>query len=180
MHRGLLLFSSQMRLLPLRLLGLKAPFNVVIGRGIQWPLGNLRNIELGQNVSLGPRGWFHLPLDNRTCRIRIGDGTAVGRDFVISANNSITIGRNCSIGFRVAILDHDHVRGKGINPVTSGITSGEPVVIGDETFVGTGVVILHGVTIGRNCVINSNSVVIRSVEEGCVVSGPPAKVVMQL
>jgi len=179
-HGGWHLFVSQLRLLPLRFLGLKAPFSVRVGRGIQWPLGNLRNIELGENVSLGCRGWFYLPLNNRTCRIRIGAGTAIGNDFVISANNSIEIGRDCGIAYRVVILDHDHITGKDIHPVTSGITKGEPVVIGDDTFVGTGVVILRGVTIGRNCVINANSLVVRSVEEGCVVSGPPAKVMLKV
>ena len=179
-HSGLLLVSSQLRLFPLRLLGLKAPFNVLIGRGIQWPLGNLKNIELGKNVSLGSGGWFYLPLNNRSCRIRIGEGTTIGNHFVISANNSIEIGRNCGIAYRVAILDHDHITGKDLNPVTSGITEGEPVVIGDDTFIGTGTVILRGVTVGRNCVISANSLSVRSVEEGCVVSGPPAKVVMKL
>jgi len=171
---------SQVRLTPLRLLGLKAPFSTRVGPGIEWPLGNLRNIELGENVRLGSGGWFYLPLNNRTCRIRIGSGTAIGNDFVISANNSIEIGKNCGIAYRVAILDHDHITGKDINPVTSGITKGEPVVIGDDTFVGTGVVILRGVTIGRNCIINANSLVVRSVDAGCVVSGPPARVMMMV
>jgi len=179
-HSGWHLFLSQLRLLPLRCLGLKAPLSVRVGRGIQWPLANLRNIELGEHVSLGSGGWFYLPLNNRTCRIRIGSGTAIGNGFVISANNSIEIGRNCGIAYRVAILDHDHITGKGINPVSSGITKGEPVVIGDDTFVGTGVVILRGVTIGSNCVINANSLVLRSVEDGSVVSGPPAKIMMKL
>ena len=177
---GLQLFSSQLRLFPLRCLGLKAAYSVRIGYGIEWPLGNLRNLELGENVCLGYGGWFYLPLDNRTCRIKVGSGTAIGNHFVISANNSIEIGRNCGIAYRVAILDHDHITGQDINPVTSGITKGEPVVIGDNTFVGTGVVILRRVTIGKNCVINANSLVVRSVEEGCVVSGPPAKVVMKV
>jgi len=180
-HSGWHLLVSQLRLLPLRCLGLKAPFSVRVGRGIEWPLGNLRNIELGENVSLGARGWFYLPLNNRASRIRIGAGSSIGNDFVISANNSIEIGRNCGIGFRVAILDHDHVTGKGINPATSGITKGEPIVIGDDTFVGTGSVILRGVTIGKNCVINSNSLVtLRAVEDGSMVSGPQARAMMKV
>ena len=152
----------------------------MVGRGINWPLGNLRNIHLGENVSLGKNGWIYLPLHNRAAQIHIGAGTAIGDSFVIAANGSIQIGRNCLMSYRVSILDHDHRTGLGINPVTSGIGITEPVVIGDNTFVGAGVVIMRGVTIGNNCVINSNSVVMRSIEDGCIASGSPAKVIMKV
>jgi acetyltransferase-like isoleucine patch superfamily enzyme len=46
--------------------------------------------------------------------------------------------------------------------------------------VGTGVVIMRGVKIGKNCVINANSVVMRSFEDNCIISGSPAKVVMMV
>src|SRR5689334_19250570 len=141
-HRGLLGTSSQLRLLPYRLLGLRAPSSVRVGKRIQWPLGNLKNVELGENVSLGSGGWFYLPLNNRNAKIKIGEGTAIGNDFVISANELIQIGKRCLISYRVSILDHDHITGRDIDPTTSGITKGDPVVIGDNTYVGTGVVIL--------------------------------------
>src|ERR1035438_4715083 len=91
---------SFFRLLMPRALGLRTGRGVRAGGGIEWPLGNVRNIELGDNVSLGKRGWFYLPLNNRLARIAIGPGTSVGNDFVITANNSVQIGRDCLLSYR--------------------------------------------------------------------------------
>lgn len=179
-QKTLALLVSFVRLLLPRCLGLRTGNGVRVGRGINWPLGNLRNIQLEENVSLGKNGWFYIPLHNRTARIHIGAGTAISDSFTISSNESIRIGKNCLMSYRVSILDHDHVTGLGVNPVTSGITKGEPVEIGDNTFVGTGVVIMRGVKIGKNCVINANSVVMRSFEDNCLISGSPAKVMMMV
>lgn len=171
---------SFMRLLRPRCLGLRTGSGVRVGRGINWPLGNLRNIQIDENVSLGKNGWFYLPLHNRKARIQIGSGTAISDNFTISSNELIRIGKNCLMSYRVSILDHDHVTGLGVNPVTSGINKGEPIEIGDNTFVGTGVVIMRGVKIGKNCVINANSVVMRSFEDNCIINGSPAKIVMMV
>jgi acetyltransferase-like isoleucine patch superfamily enzyme len=179
-QRNLDSFSSFVRLLIPRCLGLRTGKGVRVGRGLNWPLGNLRNIQLDENVSLGKQGWLYIPLHNRTARIQIGAGTAIGDCFTISCNELIRIGRNCLMSYRVSILDHDHITGLGVNPVSSGITKGEPVEIGDNTFVGTGVVIMRGVKIGRNCVINANSVVMRSFEDNCIINGSPAKIVMMV
>jgi acetyltransferase-like isoleucine patch superfamily enzyme len=171
---------SQLRLLLPRCLGLRTGKGVLVGGGIGWPMGNLSNLQLDDNVHLGKKGWFYIPLHNRTARIHIGAGTAIGDQFTISCNELIRIGKNCLMSYRISILDHDHITGLDVNPVTSGITKGEPVEIGDNTFVGTGVVIMRGVKIGKNCVINANSVVMRSFEDNCVINGSPAKIVMMV
>jgi acetyltransferase-like isoleucine patch superfamily enzyme len=180
LHGGWNATASFFRLLLPRCLGLRTGSGVRVGRGINWPLGNLRNIQLDENVILGKNGWFYIPLHNRSARIHIGAGTAIGDYFTISCNELIRIGKNCLISYRISILDHDHVTGLGVNPTTSGITKGEPIEIGDNTYVGTGVVIMRGVKIGRNCVINANSVVMRSFEDNCVITGSPAKTVMMV
>jgi len=180
LHRGWHSALSFFRLLIPRCLGLRTGAGVRVGRGVSWPLGNLRNIQLGNNVNLGKNGWFYLPLHNRTARIEIGDGTAIGDNFTISSNELIRIGKNCLMSYRISILDHDHITGIGVNPVTSGVTKGEPVEIGDNTFVGTGAVIMRGAKIGKNCVINANSVVMRNFEDNCLISGSPAKIMMML
>ena len=169
---GLLSFF---RLLLPRVFGLQTGSGVRVGCGVEWPLGNVRNIELGDKVGLGKRGWFYLPLNNRAAKIKIGSGTSVGNDFVITANNSIAIGHDCLLSYRVTVMDHSHVTGAGFGPVTSGLTKGELVSIGDKCFIGCNVVIMPGVKLGENCVVGANSVVTKSFEAGSVIAGAPAK-----
>jgi acetyltransferase-like isoleucine patch superfamily enzyme len=171
---------SFVRLLLPRCLGLRTGSGVRVGCGINWPLGNLRNLQLGENVSLGKNGWFYLPLNNREARIQVGSGTSVGNGFVITANKSVKIGCDCLISYRVAIMDHSHVTGWGVKPVSSGLTEGNIVEIGDCCFIGCGAVIMPGVRIGANCVVGANSVVTKSFEAGSVVAGTPAKLLRSI
>jgi len=171
---------SFFRLLKPRLLGLKTGRNVCVGGDIEWPLGNVRNMQVGDNVSLGQRGWFYIPLNNRQATIRIGSGTAVGNDFVITSNAAVQIGRDCLLSYRVTVMDHSHVTGPGVAPVTSGLTDGKPISIGDKCFLGCNVVIMPGVTLGENCVVGANSVVTKSFEARSVIAGAPAKLLRKL
>jgi len=166
---------SFVRLLLPRLLGLRTGASTRVGKGIEWPLGNLGNMQIGDHVSLGTRGWFYIPLNNPLAKIQIGSGTAIGNDFVITSNNLIQIGRDCLLSYRVTVMDHSHVTGPGIGPVTSGITEGKPVSIGDKCFLGCNVVIMPGVSLGENCVVGANSVVTKSFEAGSIIAGTPAR-----
>ena len=49
-------------------------------------------------------------------------------------------------------------------------------IIGDNVFIGAGAKILGDITIGDNCVIGANSVVVKSVPSNSIVAGVPAKV----
>ena len=179
-HSGWRRFVSFFRLLLPRCLGLRTGHRVRVGGGIEWPLGNMRNIELGNHVSLGERGWFYLPLNNRKAKIQIGSGTEIGNEFVIASHDSIIIGADCLISFRVTIMDQTHVTGWGVNPVTSGATVPRPVVIGEKCYIGCNAVIMAGVQLGANCIVGANSVVMRSFPAGSVISGSPARLLRLL
>jgi len=172
--------KSFFRLLLPRVLGLRTGCGVRVGGGTEWPLGNVRNIEVGEKVCLGKRGWFYLPLNNRTANIKIGSGTSVGNDFVITSNGLIEIGRDCLLSYRVTVMDHSHVTGAGIDPVTSGLTESKPVSIGDKCFIGCNVVVMPGVKLGENCVVGANSVVTKSFEAGSIIAGAPAKLLRKI
>ena len=179
-HAGWAAACSSWRLLVPRCLGLRPARGLRVGPRIQWPLGNLRNLEIEEGVSLGSGGWFYLPLHHRASRIHIGAGSAVGNDFVITANHAVRIGRECLISYRVSIMDHSHRAGWGINPVASGMTPGQPVEIGDRCFIGCNVVIMPGVCLGANCIVGANSVVTKSFATGSVVAGAPARLLRVL
>jgi len=51
------------------------------------------------------------------------------------------------------------------------------IVIGDDAWIGTGVIVLPNVTIGRAAIVGAGAVVTRDVPEEAVVVGVPARVV---
>lgn len=52
-----------------------------------------------------------------------------------------------------------------------------PIKVGSNSFIGFGACILHGVTIGENCVIGAHALVTKDVPDGSVVAGNPARII---
>lgn len=87
----------------------------------------------------------------------------------ISALEGIEIGDDCIFGENVHIYDHNHkYRDKDIPVNSQGFTKGK-VKIGQNTWIGSNVVILKGVTIGEHCVIGANCVIFEDVGDNTVV-----------
>jgi acetyltransferase-like isoleucine patch superfamily enzyme len=53
----------------------------------------------------------------------------------------------------------------------------QPIIVGNNVFVGVGSILLPGVHIGDNCVIGAGSVVTKDVPPNTVVAGVPARVI---
>jgi acetyltransferase-like isoleucine patch superfamily enzyme len=92
----------------------------------------------------------------------------------VAAAESVTIGNGVLIGSNVAIRDHDHGMApdsrRALQPLVKA-----PVEIGDFVWLSQNVVVLKGATIGRNAVVGANAVVTRSVPEGAIAAGVPAR-----
>jgi acetyltransferase-like isoleucine patch superfamily enzyme len=56
-----------------------------------------------------------------------------------------------------------------------GAYSEGPITIGDDVWIGTGAIILDGVTIGPHAVISAGAVVARDIPEGAIAAGIPAR-----
>ena len=87
--------------------------------------------------------------------IIIGDYTSLGDGFLAVSRCKICIGEKCSIAPNVSIYDHDHKF--NISGITSGYST-ENVIIGNNVWIGTGVIILKGTEIGNNCVVGAGTV----------------------
>ena len=55
----------------------------------------------------------------------------------------------------------------------------EPIVIGDNVWLGMGVVVLPGIKIGNNVIIASNSVVTKDIPSDVIAGGIPCEVIKQ-
>jgi acetyltransferase-like isoleucine patch superfamily enzyme len=54
-----------------------------------------------------------------------------------------------------------------------------PVTVEDHVWIGSGAMVLKGVTLGEGCVVAAAAVVTRSVPEGALVAGHPARVIRE-
>ncbi len=133
-------------------------------------------LELGENVFISEHSWFSLPQPN--ARVLIGNNTQIGRFFGISCIHEISIGQSCLIAERVFITDTGHrFEDPTVPIIISGNTTGRPVVIDDDVWIGVNACILPGVHIGYHAVIGAGSVVTSDVPAYSVAAGNPARVI---
>lgn len=107
--------------------------------------------------------------------VRIGEGCRILSNVVTSEPWLLSIGDRVTVSADVMLITHDGAgwlvrdgRGRRFRYA--------PVTIGNDVFVGARSVILPGVTIGNRVVIGAGSVVTKSVPDGVVVAGNPARV----
>ncbi|USR78986.1 sugar O-acetyltransferase [Arcanobacterium pinnipediorum] len=108
----------------------------------------------------------------------IGAGTFVNYDCIFLDVAPITIGKNCQIAPRVQLLTAWHPLEPTLR--SQGWEGGSPIHIGDNVWLGAGVIVLPGVTIGDNTVIGAGSVVTKDIPANVVALGSPAQVVKKL
>jgi acetyltransferase-like isoleucine patch superfamily enzyme len=110
--------------------------------------------------------------------LTVGDHSSIHPRCQLNAHlESIMIGRNVMIAANCALYSYDHgvIPGKFIREQP--LQSRGPIVIEDEAWIGTGVIVLSGVKIGEGAVIGAGSVVTRDVPAGGIAVGNPAKVI---
>ncbi|WP_017936375.1 sugar O-acetyltransferase [Nocardioides sp. Iso805N] len=91
---------------------------------------------------------------------------------------AVTIGEDVQIGPNVQLLTATHPLEPG--PRRDKWEAAEPITIGDNVWLGGGVVVCPGVTIGADTVVGAGSVVTRDLPAGVVAVGSPARVVREL
>lgn len=109
--------------------------------------------------------------------LTLGGNSYLNEGCEIRCKQRVTIGEDVAIARRVQIWDTDaHIL---ISEDGSKNTVNSPVVIGNHVWVGTGTLILKGVTIGDGSVIAAGAVVNRDVPPHCLAAGVPAKVIKE-
>jgi acetyltransferase-like isoleucine patch superfamily enzyme len=116
-----------------------------------------------------PEGWV----------VRIGDRCNIGRGSSIVARLRVEIADDVTTGPDVYITDHNHRFDDPDVPIARQWVTEAPVVIGSGSWLGAGVVVLPGTTLGRNVVVGAGSVVRGEFGDRSVIAGVPAKVVKQ-
>ena len=110
--------------------------------------------------------------------LEIQDGVYINCGCSIAATTSIVIGKNCSIGSHVTMMDNDFHR---IEPERRNeLPPSAPIVLEENVWIGVRAIVLRGVRIGAHSVIGAGSVVVHDVPPRSLAAGIPARVIRQL
>lgn len=108
--------------------------------------------------------------------IEIGSYTLICPGVRITAVDRIEIGEGCMLANGVYVTDADWH--DTYDRVAIGRSA--PVVVEDNVWIGDGVVVCKGVTIGENSIVGAGAVVVKSIPPNTVAAGNPARVVKKL
>ena len=115
----------------------------------------------------------------RSRRFTIGSGVFINVGFFHDGYDQLDIEDNVRIGQFVRVLTATHEIGSSSQRALVEVV-GKPVRVCKGAWIGSGVTILPGVTIGRGCVIAASSVVLESTRDDCLYAGTPAREIRAL
>lgn len=136
-------------------------------------------IILGDNVTLDRYTMLRISGTLRKLGngIRIGNNTGVGAYSYIGAGGGVVIGNFVNIGQRVNFHAENHeFQNAHLLIAEQGVTA-NGISVEDDCWIGSGSIILDGVTIGKGAVVAAGSVVTHDVPQYAIVAGIPAKVI---
>lgn len=112
----------------------------------------------------------------RKLGVKVGDSCFIAdRHHWSSEPFLITIGSYCQITERVKFFTHGG--GQVLRDKIPDFDAFGKIQIGDWVYIGSGSMIMPGVTVGNNVLIAAGSVVTKSVPPRVVVAGNPAKII---
>jgi maltose O-acetyltransferase len=110
--------------------------------------------------------------------IRVGARTFANYNLTALDVAPITIGADCQIGPNVQLLTPTHPVDP--QPRRDKLEAAKPIVIGDNVWLGGGVIVCPGVTIGENTVVGAGAVVTKDLPANVVAVGNPARVIREI
>lgn len=121
--------------------------------------------RVGSQVHIHPSARIFLPWN-----LEIGDWSSVGFDALLYNLGPMKIGERVTISQRAHLCGGTHKFREAAMPLVRA-----PITVGDEAWICADAFVGPGVTVGARAVVGGGAVVMRSVHEGKIVTGNPAR-----
>ena len=113
----------------------------------------------------------------KNAKVIFGQNSSTGHHTEISANNYIEIGNDVIMGAYAYITDSNHGYKDKDLPIRKQDMEIGSVKIGNNVWLGRGVMILKDSVVGNNSVVAAGSIVTKQFEENKILAGIPAKII---
>jgi acetyltransferase-like isoleucine patch superfamily enzyme len=143
-----------------------------ITNSIKCELMALRGAKVGHRVKLLQGVWV-----DRFSSLTIGNDVSIAKDVIVVAIGGMNIGDRTMIGHGSKLISSGHKIPENRESMRFSGAYLKEVTIEDDAWLGTQVVILPGVTIGRGAVVAAGAVVTKDVPPFAVVGGVPATII---
>ncbi len=129
--------------------------------------------KTGEHVHIEPDFWCDYGY-----RIKVGENFYANHGLVILDAGGVTFGHDVFIGPSCGF----HTSGHPIDFERRdlGLEYAYPILVGNHVWIGAGVQVMPGVTIGSNVVIGGGSVVTKDIPSNCVAVGNPCRVIREI
>ena len=131
------------------------------------------NVVIGRNTRIECTGG----LQSVGKGIKIGDRTTFGNDCMFGAAGGIEIGDDVIAGQFIRFHSENH-NYDDVNTLIreQGVTH-KGIKIGNNCWIGAGVVFLDGAELGDGCIVGANAVITRKFPENSIIAGIPARII---
>lgn len=146
---------------------------VKIGDGLRirgWPIIHGKGkIYAGRNLHIKSAHKKVEMLAENDAEIHLGNNVFINEGSIIFCLKNVDIGNNVLIGHEVFIIDTDY------HGLDGNKAKNEPIIIGDNVWIGARSMVLKGVNIGENSIIGAYSLVNKNIPKNSIFAGNPAK-----
>lgn len=146
-------------------------------KGISMPLDRM-TFGGGGGVDQGVTFWFSHD-EGADATLEMGENVGIARNCYIGVFKPIVIGANSMIGAYSYIISANHSYQRRDVPINSQGYWGAPINIEEDVWLGTHVVVLPGVRIGKGAIVAAGSVVNKDIPPYEIWGGAPARFIKE-
>jgi acetyltransferase-like isoleucine patch superfamily enzyme len=133
-------------------------------------------VSIGTGALIRPSGYYSRDIGDG---LELGDRSSIGPHCFLGCWGRISIGSDVMLAPGVRIFGDTHLMEETDRSIKSQGVRREPVSIGNDCWIASGVTIVGGVTIGNGVIVGAGSVVTRDLPDYVVAAGNPARIVRQ-
>ena len=124
------------------------------------------DVTIGRGAMIRPSSYYGGDLGKG---LEIGDNSSIGPDAYVGCSGKIVIGKNVMFGPKCSLFAENHNFADESKTIKSQGVNQKGIVIEDDCWIGSNVIILDGVHIGKGCVIGAGTLITKDIPDNSIV-----------